>query len=258
MICNCEQCFTCVPHAYMQQVCGSVLKWLKNMTDCKSESFSHPRTKNKKTQNKNNELLNFFLFVIPLPPSRAAIFVCWMWAPGATTICWIRSFSPPLNVSLQQGLFWCKWRRICLWHGPFVWKMPPRAETDADSCLLCHSKWQFLSLTLSSSLSLLSLRVLTLNKCNSTGPQLNSYSFFIFLWAFNGEGGIIIPVCLLNELCASRTSNFFLCMCLCVCTAGYFCVPTCPNANGYNKQTSKGLTNTPVNKSCVLWRLISV
>lgn len=132
--------------------------------DCKSESFGHPRTK-KTHKNKNNELLNFFLFVIPLPPSRAAIFVCWMWAPGATTICWIRSSSPLLNVSLQQGLFWCKWRKICLWHGPFVWKTPLRAETDADSCLLCHSKWQFLSLTLSSSLSLLSLRVFTLNNC---------------------------------------------------------------------------------------------
>lgn len=46
--------------------------------------------------------------------SRAAIFMCWFWAPGATTICWKGSSSAPLNVSLQQGLFWCKRRKICL------------------------------------------------------------------------------------------------------------------------------------------------
>lgn len=114
------------------------------------------KTKLGKKKNKRMNSWTFFFIFHLQPPSWAAIFVCWIWAPGATAICWIRSSSSPLNVSLQQGLFWYEQRKICLWDGPFVWKMPLHAKTDTDSCLLCHSKWQFLCLSLSLSLSLYS------------------------------------------------------------------------------------------------------
>lgn len=136
------------------------------------------KTKLGKKNKRINSWTLFFVFHLQ-PPSRAAIIVCWIWAPGATTICGTGSSSPPLNVSLQQGLFWYTQRKICLWDGPFVWKMSPHAKTDTDSCLLCHSKRQFLCL----SLSLLSLRVLTLNKCNTT-VFLKLLSFYIITTFF--------------------------------------------------------------------------
>lgn len=96
----------------------------------------------------------------------------------------------------SKALFWCKRRSICLWDGPFVWKMPLHAKTDTASCLLCHSKRQFLCLRLFLfvPLSLLSVRVLTLHH---EGQHYCSVSFYIFTTFFsyfllnNSYGGIL-------------------------------------------------------------------